>query len=63
MKAKVDPELCTGCGVCVDICPEVFDVQNDVTVVLVDPIPSEHEEAVREAAEACPTEAIIIEEG
>ena len=63
MKAKVDPELCTGCGVCVDICPEVFDVQDDVTVVLVDLIPSEHEESVREAAEACPTEAIIIEEG
>lgn len=63
MKAKVDPELCTGCGVCVDICPEVFDVQDDVTVVLVDLIPSEHEEAAREAAEACPTEAIIIEEG
>ena len=30
--------------------------------VLVDEVPTEHEEAVQQAAEECPTEAIIIEE-
>ena len=63
VKVVVDAELCIGAGLCTDICPEVFDVQDDVTVVLVDLIPSEHKEAVREAAEACPTEAIIVEGG
>ncbi|MBN1320939.1 MAG: 4Fe-4S binding protein, partial [Thermoleophilia bacterium] len=23
---KVDPDLCTGCGICEDICPDVFEV-------------------------------------
>ena len=62
MKVRVDSELCTGCGPCADICPEVFEIRDDVSVVLVKDVPPEQEDAVREAAEACPTGAIIIEE-
>ena len=29
MKAKVNPELCTGCGLCVETCPEVFEMDGD----------------------------------
>jgi len=45
----------------VDTCPEVFELRDDVAGVLVDEVPSEFEEAVRDSAEACPTEAIIVE--
>jgi len=62
MKTQVDAELCVGCGACVDICPDVFDMPGDTAVVKADPVPAEHEDAVREAAEACPTEAIAVEE-
>ena len=62
MKVKVDENLCTGCGLCTDICPEVFEMGDDVSTVKADNIPSELEEKVREAAESCPVEAIIIEE-
>jgi len=62
MKVKVDENLCTGCGLCVDVCPEVFEIGDDVSTAKVDNIPSELEEKVREAAESCPVEAIIIEE-
>ena len=62
MKAKVDPELCTGCGPCEEICPEVFQIVDDVATVKVDAVPSEFEEKCREAAENCPSEAISIEE-
>lgn len=62
MKVRVDAELCVACGACVDICPEVFDLPGETAVVKMKPIPAEHEEAVREAAEACPTEAILLEE-
>ena len=61
MKTQVDAELCVGCGACVDICPDVFDMPGDTAVVKADPVPAEHEDAVREAAEACPTEAIAVE--
>jgi ferredoxin len=62
MKVRVDPELCTGCGPCADVCPEVFEMKDDQSVVLVKEIPAELQDAVREAADACPTGAIIIEE-
>jgi len=63
MRACVDPDTCTGCGVCVETCPEVFELRDDVSVVIADPVPPEHEDRVREAAEACPVEAITVEEG
>ncbi len=62
MKAKVDPELCTGCGLCPDICPNVFELEGDVAKPIVETVPPDEEGACREAAEACPVEAIIIEE-
>jgi ferredoxin len=64
MKAKVDPEACTGCGACVDICPDVFDLPDDADVAdaKVDVVPPEAEDSCREAAESCPVEAIAIEE-
>lgn len=34
MKPIVDHDLCIGCGVCQEICPEVFEVQNDKAEVI-----------------------------
>jgi ferredoxin len=62
MKVRVDAELCTGCGVCVDTCPEVFELRDDISVVLVGEVPQEHAEAARDAADSCPTEAITVDE-
>ncbi|MEW6040375.1 MAG: ferredoxin [Elusimicrobiota bacterium] len=60
-KATVDKELCTGCGLCVDTCPEVFEMSGDVAVAKVNVIPPEAEKTAKEAAENCPVESIKIE--
>ena len=62
MKAIVDPEICTGCELCVETCPEVFQMDGDVAVSKVDEVPAEAEDCARQAAEECPVEAIKIEE-
>ncbi len=62
MKANVDEELCTGCEICTETCPEVFEMKNDKSWVKVDEIPEDAEECARQAEEECPEEAISIEE-
>ncbi len=62
MKATVDKELCTGCGVCADTCPEVFVLDDDIARVIVNEVPEGAKESCKEAAESCPVDAITIEE-
>ena len=60
MKVSVTDE-CISCGLCVDMCPEVFEMQ-EIAQSNVNPVPEELENGVREAADACPVNAIIVEE-
>jgi ferredoxin len=46
---------------CVDICPEVFDLGDLIAEVITNDILPESEDAVTEAAEECPVEAIVID--
>lgn len=61
MKVKVSDD-CTACGQCEEICPEVFEIGDNIAEVKVEEVPSDLEESVRDAAENCPAEAIIIED-
>lgn len=62
MKAIVDKEACTGCGLCTSTCPEVFEMEDNVAVVNLKNISDENKESVKQAAQDCPLEAIKIEE-
>ncbi len=62
IKAKVDPEVCIGCGLCIDTCPDFFRMEGVLAVAKDGPVPAELEDGVREAAETCPVEAIVLEE-
>lgn len=60
MKAVVE-ETCIGCGLCPQICPEVFELNEEgMAIVKVQVVPPEAEETCRESATSCPVEAILI---
>lgn len=61
MKATVTDE-CIGCELCVNVCPEVFEMGDSLAEVKTDPVPPDAEDKAREAAEGCPTDAIVLEE-
>jgi len=60
MKVTVNDE-CTGCELCVDTCPDVFDMDGDVAVAKMTDVPADLEDCAQEAADACPVEAIEVE--
>ena len=59
MRVRIE-DTCTACGLCVDTCPEVFEMGDDLAQVIVDDVPEEYEDAVQQAADECPGEAIVV---
>ncbi len=60
MKVTIDKDLCTGDQICVDLCPEVFEMDGDTAKVIVDEVPAEFEDVCKEASESCPAECIKL---
>ncbi len=60
MKATVDKDVCTGCELCVQTCPEVFSMDGDYAVAIDGPVPKKYESEAQQAADECPVEAISI---
>jgi len=76
MKVWIDQDLCTGDGLCEEICPSVFTLLDDGLAYVKEGaevksspggaeglahVPAEFEDAVTEASEECPGECIFIE--
>ncbi len=53
-------EGCTACGLCEEICPEVFKMEDEATVIEGVNF-SDYEAGIEEAAENCPVEVIKFE--
>ena len=54
---KVDREKCIGCGVCVSVCPEGFEIVEGKSRVK-----NENAKCIAEAAAKCPMKAILLNE-
>lgn len=55
-------EGCTECGLCEEICPEVFRLGDEGAEVIEATDFAANEESIRQAAEECPVEIIAFEE-
>jgi ferredoxin len=57
-------KMCMGDRNCNDLCPEVFEYDEDQlkSTIKMEPIPEQLKDIVRRAAAECGAEAIIVEE-
>ncbi len=61
VKVRVDRDLCIGVSNCVVVAPTVFALDEENKAVVLDPS-SVDDDALIEAAESCPENAIIVED-
>ncbi len=62
MKAYVDKDGCIACGLCPDICPEIFRMEDDGKAgASNDEVPENLLESAKEAEEQCPVAVITVE--
>lgn len=57
---KINEQACTGCGICVDIAPNYFKLENRKAIPLTDTIKDKNGEKINSAMKKCPMNAIKI---
>ena len=64
MKVRVDKDRCQGHTLCAMIAPDMFELSeiDGSSSAVTELGPADQENAVREAAQSCPEQAIIIDE-
>ena len=62
MRVAVDEDTCIGCGLCVEECPGIFEMDDDKVRVKTGEVPEDIVDSFKGAAENCPVEAIQMED-
>lgn len=63
LRVEIDYDKCSGLGMCEAEAPDIFEVQDDGSLTLLEQRPAdEHREACEAAVTSCPTEAIRLVE-
>lgn len=61
MRISVDRSRCTGLGICESLSPEVFEIDDEGSLVLrAETISDEQLDVVEQAVDGCPTEALRL---
>jgi ferredoxin len=63
MRVTVDPDLCEANGVCANLVPEVFELDDDDNLhITAGDVPAELADKVRLAVQSCPKMALSLAE-
>ncbi|MCD4830611.1 MAG: ferredoxin [Anaerohalosphaeraceae bacterium] len=60
MKVRIE-DSCTACGLCIETCPQLFQMGQTIAEVIGEIVPPQFEDSAQQAADECPVESIIIE--
>ena len=61
MKASVDQDGCISCGLCIEVCPEIFSYnENDISQAIEGDISENLMEQAKEARDGCPVNVIDL---
>lgn len=60
MKTVIDAEACIGCGLCAQVAPDVYEMQEDKAIVLTEEVAEDKLEDAKSAVEQCPVTCIEL---
>ena len=62
LKPDIDYDLCKSHGVCARTAPEIFELRDDGTYIIMESVPEELRAKLQKAIELCPEQAISMTE-
>lgn len=60
MKIIIDADACIGCGLCAQVAPDIYEMQQDKAVPIRSGMQDGRKEEAENAAEQCPVNAISV---
>jgi ferredoxin len=62
LRPDIDYDLCKSHGVCARTAPDIFEVRDDGTYIIMEEVPENLRAKLQETVELCPEQAISFEE-